>query len=92
MFSIWFFILKASASAILGQSTNAWFKKTKVGIWFYAKVDSFYTWAAKRTLNWAAKRYDIEIATKEERAMKKYPYLMSRINKLEQEVKKLKKK
>ena len=64
MFSLWFFILKASASAILGQSTNAWFKKTKVGIWFYAKVDAFYTWAAKR--------YDIEIATKEERAMKKY--------------------
>ena len=84
MISLWFFILKASASAILGQSTNAWFKKTKVGIWFYAKVDAFYTWAAKR--------YDIEIATKEERAMKKYPYLMSRINKLEQEVKKLKKK
>ena len=53
MFSLWFFILKASASAILGQSTNAWFKKTKVGIWFYAKVDSFYTWAAKR--------YDIEM-------------------------------
>ena len=84
MFSLWFFILKASASAILGQSTNAWFKKTKVGVWFYAKVE--------KTLNWAAKRYDFEIATKEERAMKKYPYLMSRINKLEQEVKNLKKK
>ena len=53
MITFWFFLLKASASAILGQSTNAWFKKTKVGIWFYAKVDAFYTWAAKR--------YDIEI-------------------------------
>ena len=84
MFSIWFFILKASASAILGQSTNAWFKKTKVGVWFYAKVE--------KTLNWAAKRYDFEIATKEERAMKKYPYLMKRIDSLEKEVNKLKKK
>ena len=84
MISLLFFILKASASAILGQSTNAWFKKTKVGIWFYAKVDAFYTWAAKR--------YDIEIATKEERAMKKYPYLMKRINDIEKEIKKLKKK
>ena len=64
MFSIWFFILKASASAILGQSTNAWFKKTKFGVWFYAKVE--------RTLNWAAKRYDFEIATKEERAIKAF--------------------
>ena len=62
----------------------AWFKKTKVGIWFYAKVDAFYTWAAKR--------YDIEIATKEERAMKKYPYLMKRINDIEKDIKKLKKK
>ena len=84
MISLWFFILKASASAILWQSTNAWFKKTKVCIWFYAKVDAFYTWAAKR--------YDIEIATKEERAMKKYPYLMKRINDIEKEIKKLKKK
>ena len=75
MFSLWFFVLKASASAILGQSTN--------GVWFYAKVE--------RTLNWAAKRYDFEIATKEERAMKKYPYLMKRIDSLEKEIKKLKK-
>ena len=84
MITFWFFLLKASASAILGQSTNAWFKKTKVGIWFYAKVDAFYTWAAKR--------YDIEIATKEESAMKKYPYLMKRINDIEKDIKKLKKK
>ena len=84
MITFWFFLLKASASAILGQSTNAWFKKTKLGIWFYAKVDAFYTWAAKR--------YDIEIATKEERAMKKYPYLMKRINDIEKDIKKLKKK
>ena len=84
MITFWFFLLKASASAILGKSTNAWFKKTKVGIWFYAKVDAFYTWAAKR--------YDIEIATKEERAMKKYPYLMKRINDIEKDIKKLKKK
>jgi hypothetical protein len=27
----WFFILKASAGAIVGQATNSWFKKTKLG-------------------------------------------------------------
>lgn len=81
---MYFFLVKSILGAIIGQSTNAWFKKTKVGIWFYAKVDAFYTWAAKR--------YDIEIATKEERAMKKYPYLMKRINDIEKDIKKLKKK
>ena len=84
MISIWFFILKASASAILGQSTNAWFKKTKVGIWFYAKVDGFYTWAAKR--------YDIEIASREDKWLSQYPRLAQRIVDLEKEVKKLKSK
>ena len=39
--------------AIVGQSTNAWFKKTKMGIWFYKKVDKCYSWAAKR--------YDLDI-------------------------------
>jgi cell division protein FtsB len=34
----------------------------------------------------------MQIATKEERAMKKYPYLMKRINDIEKEIKKLKKK
>ena len=34
--------------AIIGQSTNAWFKKTKMGHWFYKKVDQCYNWAAKR--------------------------------------------
>ena len=76
--------LKSILSSIIGSSFYQWFKNTKMGVWFQVKLDSL--------MEWVAKRYDIEIATKEERAMKKYPYLMSRINKLEQEVKKLKKK
>ena len=82
----WLFILtlKSILSSIIGSSFYQWFKNTKMGVWFQVKLDSL--------MEWVAKRYDIEIATKEERAMKKYPYLMSRINKLEQEVKKLKKK
>ena len=53
---MWFFLIKSMLGAIIGQSTNAWFRKTKVGIWFYSKVESWY--------NWAAKRYDIDILTK----------------------------
>jgi len=82
MITFWFFLLKASASAILGQSTNAWFKKTKMGMWFYKKVDTCY--------NWAAKRYDLNVLTKEEKLIKKFPALTTKINKLEDEIAKIK--
>ena len=59
---MWFFLVKSILGAIIGQSTNAWFKKTKMGIWFYKKVDGWY--------NWAAKRYDLDILTKEEKLIK----------------------
>ena len=61
--------------AILGQSTNAWFRKTKMGNWFYKKVDQCYTWAAKR--------YDLDVLTKEEKLMQKFPSLVKRIKRLE---------
>ena len=56
---MYFFIVKAIAGAIIGQSTNAWFRKTKMGVWFYKKIDRCY--------NWAAKRYDLDVLTKEEK-------------------------
>ena len=77
------FILKAIASSIIGDASSEWFKKTKVGIWFYAKVEQVY--------NWAAKRYDIQIATTEEKLLKKYPALMKRINTIEAKISELEK-
>ena len=50
---MWFWMVTSIAGAILGQSTNAWFRKTKMGVWFYAKVEQCY--------NWAAKRYNIQV-------------------------------
>ena len=79
---MWFFLVKSILGAIVGQSTNAWFKKTKMGIWFYKKVDGWY--------NWAAKRYDLDVLTKEEKLIKKFPALTAKINKLEDEIAKLK--
>ena len=79
---MYFFLIKAIAGAIIGQSTNAWFRKTKVGVWLYKKIDSCY--------NWAAKRYDLDILTKEEKLIKKFPILSKRINKLEDDIAKLK--
>ena len=79
---MWFFLIKGLLGAIVGQSTNAWFRKTKMGIWFYKKVDSWY--------NWAAKRYDLDVLTKEEKLIKKFPALTKKINQLEDQVAKLK--
>ena len=36
---MWFFLVKSMLGAVIGQSTNAWFKKTAMGKWFYAKVE-----------------------------------------------------
>lgn len=75
---MYFFLLKAIAGSIVGDASAEWFKKTRIGIWFYAKVERLY--------NWAAKRYDIKIATVEEKLLKKYPNMMKRINMLEQRI------
>ena len=82
----WLFILssKAILSSIIGSSFYAWFKNTKVGVWFQVKMDN--------TMEWVAKRYDIEIASREEKWLAQYPLLGNRIVQLEKEVAKLKKK
>jgi hypothetical protein len=72
---MWFFLIKAMAGAIIGNATATWFKDTKMGVWFYNKVDSLY--------NWAAKRYDIKVLTDEEKRMAKFPALKKRLEALE---------
>ena len=76
--------LKSILSSIIGSSFYAWFKNTKVGVWFQDKMDN--------TMDWVTKRYDIEIASREEKWLAQYPLLGNRIVQLEIEVAKLKKK
>jgi len=76
--------LKSILSSIIGSSFYQWFKNTKVGVWFQVKMDN--------TMEWVAKRYDLEIATREEKWLSQYPLLGQRIVDLEKEVAKLKKK
>ena len=82
----WLFILtlKSILSSIIGSSFYQWFKNTKMGVWFQVKLDSL--------MEWVAKRYDIEIASREEKWLAQYPLLAKRIVDLEKEVAKLKKK
>ena len=80
----WLFILslKAILSSIIGSSFYQWFKNTKMGVWFQVKMDNL--------MEWVANRYDIEIASREEKWLAQYPLLAKRIVTLEKEVKKLK--
>ena len=81
----WLFILtlKSILSSIIGSSFYQWFKNTKMGVWFQVKMDNL--------MEWVAKRYDIEIASREEKWLSQYPLLAKRIVSLEKEVAKLKK-
>ena len=74
--------LKSILSSIIGSSFYQWFKNTKMGVWFQVKMDNI--------MEWLAKRYDIEIASREEKWLAQYPLLAKRIVTLEKEVKKLK--
>ena len=82
----WLFILslKAILSSIIGSSFYQWFKNTKMGVWFQVKMDN--------AMEWVAKRYDLEIATREEKWLAQYPHLADRIVSLEKEVAKINKK
>ena len=75
--------LKSILSSIIGSSFYQWFKNTKMGVWFQVKMDN--------TMEWVAKRYDIEIASREDKWFKQYPRLADRIISLEKEVARLKK-
>ena len=81
----WLFILtlKSILSSIIGSSFYAWFKNTKVGVWFQKHLDNL--------MSWVAERYDIEILSREDKWLQQYPRLADRIKDLEKEVRLLKK-
>mgnify|MGYP003301979048 FL=1 len=72
---MWWLILKAIVSSVVGSTFYQWFKKTKVGVWFQDKVDDF--------MEYIAEKYDIEIAKREEKWLSQYPNLAKRIELLE---------
>ena len=75
---MWFWAISAIAGSILGSATDSWFRDTKLGVWFYAKMDSLYTWAAKR--------YGLKLITDEQKRMAKFPELAKRLDSLEASV------
>ena len=80
---MWFFLIKSIVGAILGQATNTWFKKTKMGMWFYKKVDDVSTWASKKL--------GLKVLQDENSWRKKYPNVSKKLDVLEARLEKLEK-
>ena len=78
---MWFWLISAIAGSIIGSATESWFRDTKLGIWFYNKVDRIYTWANKK--------YGLKLLRDEEDRMKKFPQLSKRLETLESQIKEI---
>jgi len=78
-----FWIISSIASSIIGMAVESWFVDTKLGIWFYKKVDNVSTWASKKLR--------LKILLDETNWKKKYPNVSDKIDKLEARINKLEK-
>ena len=81
---MWFFLISSIAGSIIGSATDSWFRDTKLGIWFYNKLDSICTWASDR--------YGLKLLTDEENRMAKFPQLSKKLESLEHRLAKLENK
>ena len=78
---MWFWAISAIAGSILGNAADSWFSQTKMGMWFYKKIDDVSTWASKKL--------GLRVLQDEENWKKKYPNVALRIEELEARIKKL---
>ena len=72
---MWFFLISNIAGSIIGSATDSWFADTKLGKWFYAKVDQIYTWAANKL--------GVKILQDEDKWKEKYPNISKKLDELE---------
>ena len=80
---MWFWVISAIAGSILGNAADSWFSQTKLGIWFYKKVDDVQTWASKKL--------GLKVLQDEEDWKKRYPNVYKHIDDLEARIEKLEK-
>ena len=78
---MWSWLVLSIVGSIIGSTTDSWFRDTKAGVWFYAKMDSVYSWASNR--------YGLNILTDEKKRMRKFPELEKRLVELETRVKEI---
>ena len=70
-----FWIISSIASSVLGMAAESWFADTKLGVWFYNKVDNVSTWASKKL--------GLKILQDEQNWKTKYPNVAVKIEELE---------
>ena len=81
---MWFFLISSIASSIIGSAADSWFADTKMGVWFYTKVDNVSTWASKKL--------GLKVLQDEINWKTKYPNVSIKIDSLEARVKQLEEK
>ena len=79
-----FWIISSISSSILGMAAESWFADTKLGVWFYKKVDNVSTWASKKL--------GLKILQDEQNWKVKYPNVALKIDSLEARIKQLEEK
>ena len=80
---MWFFLIYSISSSIIGMAAESWFADTKLGVWFYKKVDNVSTWASKKL--------GLKILQDEHNWKTKYPNVAAKIEKLEARINELEK-
>ncbi len=80
---MWLFLISNIGGSILGSAADSWFADTKLGIWFYKKVDDVSTWASKKL--------GLKVLQDESNWKKKYPNVSKKIEELEARLEKLEK-
>ena len=80
---MWFWFISSIAGSILGMAANSWFADTKLGVWFYKRVDDVSTWASKKL--------GLKVLADEKNWKKKYPRVNQKIGELEARINKLEK-
>ena len=78
-----FWVISSITSSIIGMAAESWFADTKLGVWFYKKVDNVSTWASKKL--------GLRILQNEENWKKKYPNVSKKLDELEAKINKLEK-
>ena len=80
---MWFWLISTIAGSVLGNAADSWFSDTKLGVWFYKKVDDVSTWASEKL--------GLKVLQDEENWKTKYPNVSKKIDDLEARIQKLEK-
>ena len=78
---MWFWLISSIAGSILGSAADTWFADTKLGRWFYKKVDDVASWASKKLV--------LKVLQDENNWRKKYPNVSTKLDDLEARIKQL---